>query len=247
MQAVSFSDLQPPEDPPTSGGWRYFITALAALAFIGFAVLARAHGVEEGDANFLQNQQGFHFWPYFYLGAKHMVTGYDHLLFLAAVIFFLFKLRDIATYVTLFAIGHSLTLILGVWWNIPANAYLIDAVIGFSIVYKAFENINGFEHLGFTPNTYLAVWVFGLFHGFGLATKLQALNISPDGLLANLLAFNLGVEAGQLLSLMVIVAVVNIWRLTAAFKSQAVMANGMIMTAGLLFMFFQLTAYWEFS
>ncbi|MEQ9452833.1 MAG: HupE/UreJ family protein [Pseudomonadales bacterium] len=208
------------------------------------AAYARGHGVEAGDASFLQNQQGFHFWAYFYLGAKHMVTGYDHLLFLAGVIFFLFRLSEIATYVTLFAIGHSLTLILGVWFDIPANPYLIDAVIGFSIVYKAFENLGGFKHLGVTPNTKVAVWVFGLFHGFGLATKLQALNISADGLLANLLAFNLGVEAGQLLSLLVIVTLVNIWRGAATFRTQALVANGALMSAGFVFVFYQLTGYY---
>ena len=205
--------------------------------------IALAHGVAEGDAIFLQAQQGFQFWPYFYLGAKHMVTGYDHLLFLAGIVFFLHRTREIATYVTLFAIGHSLTLIAGVWWDIPANAYLIDAIIGFSVVYKAFENLGGFEYLGWHIDTRIAVWVFGLFHGFGLATKLQALNISADGLLPNLLAFNLGVEIGQLLALSLIVVCVNLWRTGRSFSNQAAYANLAIMSAGFLFIFFQLTSY----
>ena len=66
-----------------------------------------------------------------------MITGYDHLLFLAGVIFFLHRLKDVALYVTLFALGHSTTLLLGVLADAPANPYLIDAVIGLSVVAQA--------------------------------------------------------------------------------------------------------------
>ena len=201
------------------------------------------HGVAEGDASFLQSQTGFHFWPYFYLGAKHMVTGYDHLLYLAGVVFFLYRPQDVATYVTLFAIGHSLTLLIGVYFDIPANMYLIDAIIGFSVVYKAFENIGGFKKLGFEPNSKVAVAVFGLFHGLGLATKLQELTLSEDGLLGNLIAFNVGVEAGQLLALFFILTIVNVWRITAKFGHQAVLANGLIMACGFTLIIYQLTGY----
>jgi len=173
-----------------------------------------------------------------------MVTGYDHLLFLAGVIFFLYRLRDIGVYVTLFAIGHSLTLICGVWFDIPANAYLIDAVIGLSVAYKAFENIGGFDRLGWQINTKTAVWVFGLFHGFGLATKLQELELSADGLLGNLVAFNIGVEAGQLTALIGIVAVMNLWRYTARFAAQAMIANSALMASGFVLIAYQLTGYY---
>ena len=209
--------------------------------------VASAHGVTEGDQGYIQEISGTNIIPFMYLGAKHMVTGYDHLLFLIGVIFFLYRLRQIATYVTLFAIGHSITLVAGVWWDIPANAYLIDAVIGFSIVYKAFENMGGFDKLASKPDTRLAVWIFGLFHGFGLATKLQALDISPDGLLANLLAFNLGVEAGQLLSLLAIVTLVNFWRIAAGFKNQALIANSLIMSAGFVFILYQLSGWFAYA
>ncbi len=215
---------------------------LGLVAWLAAATVS-AHGVAEGDASFLQSQQGFHFWPYFYLGAKHMVTGYDHLLFLAGVVFFLYKLKDVGVYVTLFAVGHSITLLLGVWYDIPANAYLIDAIIGLSVVYKAFENIGGFERLGIRINTRVAVWVFGLFHGFGLATKLQELSLSEEGLLGNLLAFNLGVEVGQIASLLFIVTLMNAWRTTRAFTRQALVANGVLMTCGFMLMGFQLTGY----
>src|SRR6185436_7529565 len=100
----------------------------------------------------------------------HMVTGYDHLLFLVGVIFFLYRLKDIIQYVSLFTIGHSLTLLVGVLGGVHANAYIIDAIIGLSVVYKAFDNLGGFQRiLGFQPNTRVAVLIFGLFHGFGLA------------------------------------------------------------------------------
>lgn len=172
-----------------------------------------------------------------------MVTGYDHLLFLAGVIFFLYRLRDVGIYVTLFALGHSLTLIVGVWFDIPANAYLVDAIIGFSVVYKAFENLGGFQHLGVNPNTRLAVLIFGLFHGFGLATKLQEISLSQEGLLANLIAFNVGVEVGQLLALLAIIALISVWRRQSAFARQAIIANTVLMFAGYLLVGYQLSGF----
>ena len=152
-----------------------------------------AHGVSNRDALFVQSIDGAAIGPFLYLGAKHMVTGYDHLLFLVGVIFFLYRLRDVVAYVSLFTLGHSLTLLGGVLGDIRANAYIIDAIIGLSVVYKAFENMGGFERLlGWRPNTKLAVMVFGLFHGFGLATKIQELTVSPNGLVANIVSFNVG-------------------------------------------------------
>ena len=205
--------------------------------------LGIAHGVEEGDAAFIQGQSGFQFWPYFYLGAKHMVTGFDHLAFLAGVIFFLYKLKEIGLYVTLFAIGHSLTLITGVWFDIPANVYIIDAIIGFSVVYKAFENIGGLRNLGLSINPKHAVFTFGLFHGFGLATKLQQLTLSEEGLFENLIAFNIGVELGQLSALIVMVTLMNAWRYSTKFQAQSLVANSILMGMGFLFIFYQLTGY----
>lgn len=249
MQPLSFLEL----DPGQSSGYRVgglrvpgrTLALWMGALLCAVPIVCAAHGVADGDASFLQSQQGFHFWPYFYLGAKHMVTGYDHLLFLAGVIFFLYRLQDIGLYVTLFAVGHSLTLIAGVWFDIPANAYLIDAIIGLSVVYKAFENLGGFRRLGWPLDSRAAVWLFGLFHGFGLATKLQELSLSPDGLLPNLVAFNLGVEAGQLLALTGIVALMNWWRFTARFAGQAVVANGFLMSAGFLLIGYQLTGYFQ--
>ena len=203
-----------------------------------------AHGVTVGDQGYIQEVSGVNLIPFTYLGAKHMVTGYDHLLFLFGVIFFLFRLKDIGIYVSLFAIGHSSTLLVGVFFNIPANAYLIDAVIGLSVVYKALDNMGAYQRwLGFQPSTKLATFIFGLFHGFGLSTKIQEFEMSSDGLLPNLIAFNVGVEIGQLLALTGILIVMGYWRRSPFFYRQAYNANVVLMTAGFMLIGFQLTGY----
>src|SRR5215203_4107522 len=191
---------------------RRWIALTAALLAMASAVVD-AHGVSGKDAVFLQGLDGRAIIPLMYLGAKHMVTGYDHLLFLVGVIFFLYRLKDVVQYVSLFTIGHSVTLLAGVLGGIHANPFLIDAVIGFSVVYKAFENMDGFrKFFGFQPNTRAAVLVFGLFHGFGLATKLQEFALSPNGLVANIVSFNVGVEIGQMLALGAVLIAISFWR-----------------------------------
>ena len=179
----------------------YFLTLLG-VALLAFSENATAHPMDERNAAFVQSIEGVAFWPFLYLGAKHMVTGYDHLLFLVGVIFYLYKLRDVVLYVSLFTLGHSITLLLGVLGGLNVNAYVIDAIIGLSVAYKAFENMGGFERLfGFRPNAKVAVLIFGLFHGLGLATKLQEFTMDQSGLVANILSFNAGVEVGQILAL----------------------------------------------
>src|SRR5580692_4248377 len=156
---------------------------LFILAMLLFPGVAMAHNVSKRDASVVESNQGAAIPAFLYLGAKHMVTGYDHIAFLVGVIFFLYRLKDIVQYVSLFTLGHSITLLGGVLGGVHANPYLIDAIIGFSVVYKAFDNMDGFRRfLGFEPNTKVAVLIFGLFHGFGLATKLQELDLSKDGL-----------------------------------------------------------------
>ena len=204
---------------------------------------AAAHGVSARDADFVQTITGMAIGPFLYLGAKHMVTGYDHLLFLVGVIFFLYRLKDVLLYVSLFTLGHSLTLLGGVLGNVPANAHLIDAVIGLSVVYKAFENMGGFERLGFHPNTRGAVMVFGLFHGFGLATKLQELALPQNGLVANIVSFNIGVELGQFLALTAILIGLTYWRSRAGFLAHAFATNTALMMGGFILMGYQLTGY----
>lgn len=205
---------------------------------------AFAHAVTEGDKGYIQEITGVHFVPFMYLGAKHMITGYDHLLFLAGVIFFLYRMEHIAIYVTLFAIGHSITMIVGVYFNISMSSYLIDAIIGFSVVYKALDNIGAYQRwFGFQPNTKAATLIFGLLHGFGLATKVQEYEIAPDGLLTNLIAFNVGVEVGQLLALAGILIAISFWRRSDSFWRHAYTANVVIMTAGFTLIGMHLTGY----
>ncbi|MFC4159674.1 HupE/UreJ family protein [Chitinimonas lacunae] len=218
--------------------------ALWVLLLLCLGAEAFAHGVAEDDKGFIENATGMQLIPFIYLGAKHMVTGYDHLLFLVGVIFFLYRPKDIGVYVTLFAVGHSITLLYGVLSGTHVNAYIVDAIIGLSVVYKAFDNLGGFQRLlGFQPNTKAAVLIFGFFHGFGLATKLQEFTLSKDGLVPNILAFNIGVEIGQLLALSAILIVMNFWRRTSAFSQQATAANTALMSAGFILIGYQLTGY----
>jgi hypothetical protein len=212
-----------------------------ALLLVGMPE-ALAHAVAEGDKGFIQESSGLLLLPFTYMGAKHMITGYDHLLFLFGVIFFLYRLKDVGIYVTLFAVGHSVTLLLGVLTEISISSYVIDAIIGFSVVYKALDNLGAFERwFGYQPNTKAATLLFGLLHGFGLATKIQEYDISTDGLIPNLLAFNVGVEIGQLLALSTVLIVMGYWRRTASFWRHAYSANVAMMSAGFLLMGYQLT------
>ena len=219
------------------------VVALSFLSVI-FGTTSSAHDVAVKDQAFFLQSAGTHIAPFMYLGAKHMVTGYDHLLFLTGVIFFLYRLKDVALYVTLFAIGHSTTLLLGVLIGIPANPFLIDAVIGLSVVYKGFENLDGFQTLfGWQPNTKAAVLTFGFFHGFGLAAKLQELNLSDDGLVTNLVSFNIGVELGQFAALAFILVAMNTWRSTGQFVRHARTTNIGLMVCGFVLIGHQLTGY----
>jgi len=212
------------------------------LLLSSFSSLALAHGVTEGDTLFIEQASGLQLLPFIYLGAKHMVTGYDHLLFLLGVIFFLDRMREVGIYVTLFAFGHSVTLLFGVLSETNVNPYIVDAIIGLSVVYKALDNLGAFRRwLGFQPNTQAAVLIFGFFHGFGLATKLQDFALSEDGLVGNILAFNLGVEIGQILALGGILILTNAWRRSHSFAPQAYAANVVLMAAGFLLIGYQLT------
>ncbi|MBL4819402.1 MAG: HupE/UreJ family protein [Gammaproteobacteria bacterium] len=216
-------------------------TVFAAGLF--FCSQALAHSIASDDANFVLSVDGPAVIPFIYLGAKHMVTGYDHLLFLVGVIFFLYKPRHVVQYVTLFAVGHSITLLAGVLADWQVNAYLIDAVIGFSIVYKAFENIGGFKLLPFQPDTRVAVFVFGLFHGLGLATKLQEFELSDNGLITNIISFNVGVEIGQILALSAILIFLSAWRTSASYLKHAFTTNTALMTGGFLLVGYQLASF----
>ena len=207
-----------------------------------------AHNVSVEDARRIAGKTGWHFGLYTWLGAKHMYTGYDHLLFLVGVIFYLKSLRSIVLYVSLFSLGHSLTLILGVLGELNVNPYLVDAIIGFSVIYKGFDNLNGFQTAfgAEPPDERAAIGIFGLFHGLGLATKLQELGLHPDGLVANLLSFNLGVELGQILALTVIVLALRLFPAQAKQGAAGQVVNVGLMLGGASLMFYQLLLYLEF-
>ena len=218
------------------------------LLLLAISFDLHAHGVDASTKNFLIANQGVAIAPFLYIGAKHMVTGYDHLLFLVGVIFFLFRIRDVLIYVSLFTLGHSLTLLFGVLQGVHVNAYLIDAMIGLSIVYKAFDNLGGFKQLlGFQPNNKIAVSVFGLFHGFGLATKLQDFALPKTNLWKNLLAFNVGVEVGQFIALFFILIILGFWRKSPSFYTFATTTNTLLMTGGLILFGYQLTGYFVYG
>jgi hypothetical protein len=224
---------------------RPFPAILALLIVAAFMIgPAFAHNVAQGDKGYILEMTGMNLVPFTYLGAKHMVTGYDHLLFLFGVIFFLYKPKHIGIYVSLFAIGHSATLLFGVLFGTTISSYLIDAIIGLSVVYKALDNMGAYQRwFDIQPNTKAATLIFGLFHGFGLATKIQEFDIAPDGLIPNLLAFNVGVEIGQLLALGAILIAISFWRRTESFWRHAYTANVAIMSAGFMLIGYQLTGY----
>lgn len=220
------------------------LTGLAMAVLLACAATTYAHDVTPGDAGYIQEIFGVHIISFIYLGAKHMITGYDHILFLLGVVFFLYHMREVALYVTLFAVGHSVTMLLGVWFGWGINSYIIDAIIGLSVVYKALDNLGAFQKwFGFQPNTKAATLVFGLFHGTGLASKILEYQIAEDGLLVNLLAFNVGVEVGQLLALFVILIVMGYWRRSPHFMRQASVANIIMVFLGVLLTYQQIAGY----
>lgn len=222
---------------------RIVVLVLVTLMMVlGFSSEAWAHGITAGDKGFIQESSGVMPISFAYLGAKHMVTGYDHLLFLFGVIFFLYRLKDVGIYVTLFALGHIVTLLGGVLFEININAYIIDAIIGFSVVYKALDNMGAFQRwFGVQPNTKIATLVFGLFHGFGLATKILEYELAADGLVPNLIFFNIGVEMGQILALTMILIVMGYWRRYPSFMRGAFAANTVLMLLGFMLVGYQLT------
>src|SRR5687768_10135247 len=244
MRLMKRDGLSPVRASLRNGGRRPWLTAAVLLAVVAIAsTVLGAHGVSSKDARYLLTLDGPAPIPLMYLGAKHMVTGYDHLLFLVGVIFFLYRLKDILLYVSLFTVGHSVTLLAGALGGIQANAHLVDAVIGVSVVYKAFENMGGFKALGFQPDTRAAVFAFGLVHGFGLATKLQEYSLSRNGLVTNIVSFNGGVEIGQFLALTAVLVGLGYWRTRNSYLQHAYASNAVLMVAGFVLTGYQLTGY----
>lgn len=215
-----------------------FFTLLALLLPLNLF----AHGVSAGDQATLSEGGLF---AYLFVGAKHMVTGYDHLLFLVGVIFYLSGLRDIVRFVTVFTIGHSITLIGATYLGVRADEHLIDAVIALSVLYKGFENLGGFKKLfGVTsPDLLLMVFLFGLIHGFGLSTRLQSFDLGGGGFLAKIVSFNVGVELGQVAALIPIVFLITYLREDERYAAFYKAVNVYLILAGVGLFVYQLNGY----
>ena len=206
------------------------------ISLVIFSGLTFAHGISEPDKNELV--QGT-LIDYLYLGAKHMITGYDHILFLVGVIFFLTRFSDIVKFITAFTMGHSITLIFATLFNITANYYLIDAIIAFSVIYKGFENLDGFNKWLYIkpPNLVLMVLIFGLIHGFGLSTRLQQISLGGSNLIYSILSFNVGVELGQIAALSIVFPLLLLMR-GRFFENISKLSNwGLIIVGGLLLIY----------
>lgn len=217
-----------------------FITPVLLLS----PLLLMAHGVSASDQATLSNGGLF---DYIVVGAKHMVTGYDHLLFLAGVIFYLSGFKDIVRFITVFTIGHSITLISATYLGIKANEHLVDAVIALSVLYKGFENLGGFEKQFKikSPNLLLMVFIFGLIHGFGLSTRLQAFEIGTGQFLAKIVSFNVGVELGQILALIPIVFIITRWQSRKSYDAFYKAANYYLVIAGVGLFIYQMYGYFN--
>ena len=224
--------------------WKKIISLAVILTIYCISSNVFAHGVDGDTQTFLAGNSGVAFGPFLYIGAKHMLTGYDHLLFLIGVIFFLYRPKEVLLYVSFFTIGHSTTLLLGVMADIAINSYLIDAIIALSIVYKGFDNLGGFKRFfGTQPNTKAAVLIFGLFHGFGLASKMQEFKFDKEGLFTNLIGFNIGVEIGQFIALAFVLILFSLWRRSANFMRFSTLTNTLLIAAGFVLFGYQLTGY----
>jgi hypothetical protein len=220
------------------------LLVLGGLLLLQAAGVA-AHDISDANRAYVETLDGPAPIPFLYLGGKHMVTGIDHILFLLGVVFFLRRLKDVVLYVSMFTLGHSATLLGGVLLGTGLNSSLVDAVIGLSVVYKALENLGALQKIGLAINTKLAVLVFGLFHGMGLATKLMSLQVSPNGLLTNLISFNIGVELGQVIVLAAVVFLLNLWRDRASFARGATLVNLLILACGIALTLYHLTGYFS--
>lgn len=217
---------------------------LPLFVLLSYPMLLLAHGVSDADQEILR-QGGL--FAYIFVGAKHMVTGYDHLLFLTGVIFYLSGFKDIVRFITAFTIGHSITLIFATYWGIKADEHLIDAVIALSVLYKGFENLGGFQKWFHTnsPNLLLMVFIFGLIHGFGLSTRLQSFDLGAGQFLAKIISFNIGVELGQILALIPIVFIITKWKSWKSYDAFYKAVNFYLVIAGIFLFLFQMYGFFN--
>ena len=218
---------------------RFILAALLPLLFAGNAI---AHGISAADRQAMLDGGYLQFT---WLGATHMLTGYDHLLFIFGVIFFLTNFRDIVKYITVFTLGHSITLVFATIFGISANYFLVDAAIALSVCYKGFDNLDGFKkYLGRpSPNLLMVIFGFGLIHGFGLSTRLQQLPLGDSGLIGRILSFNVGVEFGQVIALVIMLLVISGWRRTKSFDQFSTVSNAFLIAAGLFLFLMQMHGF----
>ncbi|TVZ14209.1 HupE/UreJ family protein [Maribacter sp. MAR_2009_72] len=211
------------------------------LLLLFLPIMASAHNVTSADQEVLRNGG---LWSYIRVGATHMLTGYDHLLFLVGVIFYLNSFKDILKFITVFTIGHCITLIGATYLGITANEHLVDAVIALSVFYKGFENLGGFKKFQLkSPNLLFMVGIFGLIHGFGLSTRLQSFDIGEGQFIAKILSFNIGVEVGQVLALIPIVFVITAMKKSKNYTPFYKAVNSYLIMAGLALFVYQLYGY----
>ncbi len=218
---------------------------ILSLSLISVSSNAFAHGISD-EAKRSMIEGGY--LQYIWLGAEHMITGYDHLLFLFGVIFFLSSFKDIVKFISIFTLGHSITLILATFMGITANYWLVDAVIALSVCYKGFDNNQGFQNyfgMKKAPNLLWMVFVFGLIHGFGLSTRLQQLPLGEKGssMLLRIVSFNVGVELGQIAALAVMLLLLSRVRHSKGFKLFSKVANDGLVLAGFMLLLMQLHGY----
>jgi len=220
------------------------IRGITVCFLLIFPVVLFAHGVSPSDQAILSNGG---LMSYILVGAKHMVTGYDHILFLTGVIFYLNNFKDIVRFITVFTIGHSITLIGATYAGIKADEHLIDAVIALSVLYKGFENLGGFNKLFKTssPNLLFMVFIFGLIHGFGLSTRLQSFDIGNDSILSKIVCFNIGVEFGQIAALIPIVFILSKWKKWKSYDTFYDIANWFLIIAGIALFILQMYGYFS--
>lgn len=214
------------------------------LAIVSLLIVNQVfgHGMSEAEKQSIIEGGN---WRYLWIGATHMLSGYDHLLFVFGIIFFLTRFRDIVKYITAFTLGHSATLIIATFNGIQVNYFLIDAIIALSVCYIAFANLDGFrKYLDIRPpNLLVMIIILGLIHGLGLSTRLQQLPLSEEQLLMNIISFNIGIELGQIFALAVMLLLLAGWRKAASFTTFSRISNFGLIFAGLYLFLGQMHGY----
>jgi hydrogenase/urease accessory protein HupE/uncharacterized protein YcfL len=156
-----------------------------------FADKSRHLSMEAG----LELPLGTTIWQFILLGVEHIITGYDHLLFLFALILLGGSFVNILKIVTSFTVAHSITLLLASFEVISLSSRFVESVIALSILYVAIEN----QFVKNTAKRWMLTFAFGLIHGFGFAGALAETQVPKNHFVTSLLTFNVGVEIGQIL------------------------------------------------